>query len=165
MRLLYNCVLVIIGLPLIGAIITLIAHFLPVSRQSFNWPSHIYTVGALFLLIVLFSWVYRRRTRWLEKVGIYKSWSDFKAYVIENHGYPPVSEGEKREFLTWAGLSEEEPPADPRKAAENVYRRIKAEVSDESTQRSHIRSLAWYVRGWPRPEDPSLAGDSTELDR
>ena len=153
MRWLYNLVLVVIGLPLLGFAVYLIAHFLPVSRESFEWPSHLYTVGALVGLIALFTFVYRRRTRWLEDTGIFRSWSDFKAYMIENHGYPPVSEEEKGEFLAWAGLAEEVMPPNPRKMAERVYKRIKADVKEKERGRSYIRALAWYVRGWPRPED------------
>ena len=163
MRLLLNCILVVLGIPLFATTILIIAHFLPVSSHEFRWPSHIYAFGLWLLLIVLFGFAYVRRTRWLEKSGIFRSWSNFKAYMIENHGYPMVSEEEKQEFLSWAGLSEERPPK-CRDIAKGIYKETAAQFKrrqiSEEKHRSLVKGLAWYMTPWPLHDEEDDVEDS-----
>jgi hypothetical protein len=156
MRLLLNCALVILGVPVLGTSFLLIAHFLPVSAHGFAWPSHIYAIAYWLVSLVLFSFVYITRTKWLERTGMFGSWPNFQAYVIESHGYPPVSVEEKREFLSWAGLPEERPP-NHRKMARSMYKDIRARLKtgelSEEKYRSYVKSLAWYLTPWPLHDD------------
>ena len=152
MRLLYNCLLVIIGIPLLGITFLLIMHFVPALTEDFKWPSHIYTFGMWIISMALFVFLYNKRTRWLANIGIFESWQNFKAYMIEGHGYPEVSEQEQVEFMSWANLSEER-PSKFRKMAEQIYKKVKSEIKIKEKQKIYIQSLAWYMSGWPLHED------------
>jgi hypothetical protein len=72
--------------------------------------------------------------------------------MIERHGRPTVSEKEKQEFLSWAGLSEERPPK-YRDLAKGIYKEAAAQLRrrqiSEEKYRSLIKGLAWYMTPWP----------------
>lgn len=152
MRLLFNFILVVIGIPLLGTTFTLIAGFFPISATEFTWTSRGFIFTTWLVFLVLFIFIYRKRTQWLENVGIFRSLSNFKAYMIENHGYPEVAEMERIEFVDWANLPEER-PSENIPTAEDIYKKIHIEfksgkISDEK-RRAYIKSLAWYMPGWP----------------
>ncbi len=111
--------------------------------------------------MVLFASLYNKRTHWLENIGIFKSWPNFKAYMIEGHGYPEVSEQERVEFMSWANLSEQRLPKF-RKMAEQIYKRIKSEIETEEKQKTYIQSIAWYMGGWPLHEDEDKFEESSK---
>lgn len=152
MRWFLNAILVLAGLPLVGTTFVLIGSFTSIMRDDFNGPARFYLFALWLCFLVLFAFAYVVRTRWLERCGIYKSWSNFEAYLKENHWHAPVPEEEKTEFLSWAGLSEEK-PAQFRKTMRALYDRIQAGADTEEQRRSYIKCLAWYVEGWPVHED------------
>jgi hypothetical protein len=152
MRIILNIALVVVALPFVGITFLLVMLIMPVSAHEFKWPSHIYIIGMWLLSAALLIFVYVKRTKWLENIGIYKSWSSMKAYLTESHGYPEISEKEKQEFLSWANLTEER-PSDFRKTIENIYNRIHSEVVQKEKKLNYIKCLAWYATGWPVHED------------
>jgi hypothetical protein len=152
MRWFFNCLLVLAGLPLVGTSLVLIGSFSPVSGEEIPWPIRLCFFAVWLGSLALLTLVYTVRTRWLERIGICQSWSNFEAYLRESHRHPCVSEEQKTEFLSWAGLSEER-PAQFRTALRALYTRIRADVAAEEQRRLYIRCLAWYAEGWPAPED------------
>jgi len=147
MRWLFNSLLVIVGVPLFGNTVVLIG-VLFFGLGNDKGPSYIFGLGIWLFNLVLFAIVYIKRTKWLKNIGIFKSWSNFEAYMIENHGYPEVSDIEKEEFLSWAELSEERPKKF-RKTIKNIYRKINSEIQLEGKKNIYIKCLAWYSTGWP----------------
>jgi hypothetical protein len=148
MRWLFNGILVVAGLPLVGTSLLLICSFDVRMRDDFSGAERFAAFGLWLFFLSLFAAAYMARTRWLQRRGIYRSWSDFEAYMKENHRHPSVSEKEETDFLSWAGLPEER-PAEFRKAMRALYDRIQAEVDSEEQRESYIKCLAWYASPWP----------------
>ncbi len=96
--------------PVFGTSLLLIGSFTPTEGEDgFNWPMHFAFFGLWLLLLSLFAVAYMATPRWLQRRGIYQSWSNFEAYVKENHRHPSISEEEETDFFSWAGLPEERP--------------------------------------------------------
>jgi hypothetical protein len=156
MRLLYNSILIIVGLLLLGSSFLLIGHFHPSSDQEFVWPSHAYASGLWLLSVTIFAFVYVKRTQWLKVVGIFETWHNFKAYLVERHQCPSVSERERQFFLSWSSLPQKRSPRYHHLARE-LYMRARSEFSVRRISRTEyeslIRCLAWYMKDWPVHED------------
>ncbi len=152
MRWLLNGILALAGIPLLGTTLGLLVSFAPPATDDFKEPERVLLIGSWLLFLALFACAYASRTGWLERTGIYQSWSNFEAYMKENHGYPPVSDREKTEFLSWAGLTEKR-PAQFRRVMKAVYGRIHVEIDAQERRKSYIKCLAWYAEGWPMRDD------------
>ncbi len=148
MRCLLNGILVLAGMPLVGASLMLVGSFFPVMRDDFTWPARFGLFALWLAFLGLFALAYVARTRWLERRGIYTSWSNFEAYVKESHRLASLPEDGKTNFFEWAGLSEER-PAEFREAMKALYGRIHAEITSQGQRESYIRWLARYASPWP----------------
>jgi hypothetical protein len=141
---LFNSILVVLGLPLVGTSLLLLCSFDASMKDDFSEPERFAFFGLWLFFLLPFAAAYVMRTRWLERRGIYQSWANFAAYVKENHRQRSISEREETGFLSWAGLPEER-PVEFLKDVRTVYDRIRTEIGSEKRRKSYIKCLARYA--------------------
>ncbi len=153
MRIIFNILLVLFGIPVFGFGLMLIGAFFPIVFQFFTWSERLAFFSFLLISLGAFCALYYFRARWLKNVGIFKSWRTFQEYLIENHELPEVSEKEKKDFVKWADLSLKDLLKTPLKNSKMIYYRIsneyKAQKISEEDKKKYTKCLTHYGKGAP----------------
>jgi hypothetical protein len=144
-RAIFNTVVVLAGLPLLGGIFLSIASVHPVSAPDSDGRMRVASVMLFLTSLVVFAWVWRVRARWVSSVGAFQSFAAFRAFLAESHCVPPPPEEIVREFRIWIDehsdpLSRED-EFDPDEAGKKIF----AQIADVALRRRLLMGLLGHL--------------------
>ncbi|MEI7999375.1 MAG: hypothetical protein WCH62_07725 [Candidatus Omnitrophota bacterium] len=127
---LYNGILLVVGLPLLGTSLLLIGVLFSSGLRHEIGGAGLLQMSLIWVIsLAIFSVIYKFRAQWLAKEGILLSWGTFTGFVKEQHPCPKVPDEDYVRFRTWlksAGLEDQD--------MKTIYRSIHKECPDYKKQ-------------------------------